>query len=171
MKGPLKRTSVVRGGEGDLTAALLRSPSSAHLSVMCVIVQGVGRFGLVYSIFFVRDLRDAKTQVDQSEISRMLQSLPSPHPNRLNPLTKNDLRPILGGPRAANISHLLSHSTMVLWPVRSTFDSSENGLILKYGLIRKEYSCCGPPLDFSLPPHFTIFCSYCTSVTELIRLP
>src|SRR5271155_4644848 len=44
---------------------------------------------------------------------------------------------------------------MVLWPVRSTFDSSGNGLILKYGLIRKEYSCCGPPLDFSLPPHFT----------------
>src|SRR5271155_2228875 len=76
------------------------------------------------------------------------------------------------GQRPLNVSvyglpYYLSHSTMVLWPVRSTFDSSGNGLILKYGLIRKEYSCCGPPLDFSLPPHFTIFCSYCTSCMHL----
>lgn len=41
------------------------------------------------------------------------------------------------------IPYYLAHSTMVLWPVCTTFDSSGNGLISKHGLIQKEYGVLG----------------------------
>lgn len=45
---------------------------------------------------------------------------------------------------AQGLPYYLAHSTMVLWPVCTTFDSPGNGLISKHGLIQKEYSVVDP---------------------------